>query len=714
MAKLTLLLALHNHQPEGNFDHVFRRGYDDCYRPVLDLIAAHPRLRLALHHSGTLLEWLDANQPAYLTDLRALVERGQVEVLGGGFYEPMLAVLPEADAQGQLALMSEFCAQRLGARPRGMWLAERVWEPALAETIARAGLGYTLVDDTHFRYAGMGGKLDGYYVTEKAGAAVAIFPIAKELRYAIPFMQVHETMQTLDTLLDAREGRDVILTYGDDGEKFGLWPETKAWVWDKGWLAGFFSRLEGSERVVTARPSDVLATTPASGRAYLPTASYEEMGEWALPPDAQQRYHEVRARLEAEHRFEDIRPFFRGGVWQAFLAKYPEANFMHKKMIWVSRKLAALPPSSSDTPDTAGARRDLYRAQCNCAYWHGLFGGLYLNYLRHAVYARLIAAEAVADRALGRERYTCVVDFDADLAPEVVLANPTLWVGIKPGAGGAFFELDARAACFQLANVLGRHPEAYHAKLREALRAQRDTGDAGQSPRSIHHLAKVKDPGLEELLHYDRNPRLGLIDHFLAPGSRVDELARSEHQERGDFAGAPYALVSAKAGVCELSRHGRVGDAGVTVDKTFRLEDGRLSCRWRLRADPAAGVAAAPIAALFVPELSLTLLAGDDAGRRYEAPGLPPADARMVSRGALEGIARLDLVDEWSRLRIALEAPGAAAFWRFPLETASQSEGGFERTYQGSVIAPVWTLSLEAGATREIDFHLTVSELQRA
>src|SRR5690348_961541 len=114
MGKLTLLLAFHNHQPDGNFDHVFRQGYDDCYRPLLDAIADHPRVRCALHHTGPLLEWLDANRPAYMTDLRALVARGQVEILGGAFYEPMLAVLPSADAAGQLAMMNDFCAERFG------------------------------------------------------------------------------------------------------------------------------------------------------------------------------------------------------------------------------------------------------------------------------------------------------------------------------------------------------------------------------------------------------------------------------------------------------------------------------------------------------------------------------------------------------------------------------------------------------------------------
>ena len=233
MSKLTLLLAFHNHQPQGNFDHVFAVGYDDCYRPLLDAIGEFPGIKVALHHTGPLLEWLDANRPAYLADLRALVARGQVEILGGGFYEPMLAVLPDEDAEGQLVMMSDFCQERFGARPRGMWLAERVWEPALAERIARAGLTFTLIDDTHFRYAGISDDLHGYYVTERAGWPLAIFPIEKELRYAIPFTPIDRTMEVLDGLRRRGGGKDMVVTYGDDGEKFGMWPHTKEWVWEK-------------------------------------------------------------------------------------------------------------------------------------------------------------------------------------------------------------------------------------------------------------------------------------------------------------------------------------------------------------------------------------------------------------------------------------------------------------------------------------------------
>src|SRR5262249_3864036 len=148
---------------------------------------------------------------------------------------------------------------------------------------------------------------------------------------------------------------------------------------------------------------EVLARRPPSGRVYLPTASYEEMGEWALPAAAQTRYHEVRHALEERNQLDLARPFLRGGIWQGFLAKDGAANLLHKQVILASDKVARAAERAPEKKDEiAVMTRELYRAQCNCSYWHGLFGGLYLNYLRDAVYRHLLVAEAFADAVAGR------------------------------------------------------------------------------------------------------------------------------------------------------------------------------------------------------------------------------------------------------------------------------------------------------------------------
>ncbi|HZS39707.1 MAG TPA: alpha-amylase/4-alpha-glucanotransferase domain-containing protein [Polyangia bacterium] len=703
---LQLLLAIHNHQPDGNFGHVFQQAYDDCYGPLVDALYEAPHMRVALHHTGALFEWIERERPQYFDKLRALVGRKQVELLGGGFYEPMLAVLPERDARGQIELMNDYIQTHFGARPEGMWLAERVWEPALAKLIADAGMKFTLVDDGHFRAAGLDGLLRGYYVTEKAGTPLAIFPIDKSLRDAIPFLKAWETLDVLERLrAETPAELDATVTYGDDGEKFGVWPKTKEWVWGQGWLREFHRLLgERRDKVNTVHFGEYLATHPPTGRVYLPTASYEEMGEWALPAQAQHTYLSVRQALADRDELDRARPFVRGGIWQGFLAKYPEANFMHKKMVLVSDKLErAQLKLGAGANALDHARRELYRAQCNCCYWHGLFGGLYLNYLRDTVYHHLIDAELAADRVLGEpERGVVVRDLDADLRPEIAAWTPELQVYVKPDRGGSVFELDYRPKRFNLLNVLGRREEGYHGKL---LAATQHKSGSDDGPVSIHDLVAVKSAGLEDLLVYDRFPRGAFIDHFLTDKVTLAEMQSGRHEEVGDFAAGAYELVSAQPKKIVLARRGSVWGHDVTIEKTLTLEGAELAARYKL------STRGGSLDLVFAPEVDLTLLAGDAPDRYYRVPGQELADRRLASCGELPQGAPLELVNEWDRFYVRVTASPEVALWRYPLETASQSEGGFERTYQSSVILPRFRASLAEGRDFEAVVTIAVKPL---
>ena len=121
--RISLALALHNHQPVGNFGWVFAEVYERAYEPMVAALERHPGVRLSLHYTGPLLQWLITERPSFLERLRALSERGQVEILGGGYYEPVLASLPERDRIGQLRRMADELDARFGGRPGGAWLA---------------------------------------------------------------------------------------------------------------------------------------------------------------------------------------------------------------------------------------------------------------------------------------------------------------------------------------------------------------------------------------------------------------------------------------------------------------------------------------------------------------------------------------------------------------------------------------------------------------
>ena len=137
---LRLVLVFHNHQPIGNFDGVFEQAYQDSYRPFLDVFERYEQLKIAIHTSGSLMEWLDANHPEYVDRLAALVAAGRSEIVGGAYFEPILSMIPSRDRVGQISTYSRWLQQRLGAKIRGMWMPERVWEQSMASDLVQPAL----------------------------------------------------------------------------------------------------------------------------------------------------------------------------------------------------------------------------------------------------------------------------------------------------------------------------------------------------------------------------------------------------------------------------------------------------------------------------------------------------------------------------------------------------------------------------------------------
>ncbi len=697
-----LLFVLHAHQPTGNVEKVFEQAHDACYAPIVGMIERFPAVRMALHFSGPLLEWIESRRADTIALLRGLASRGQVEIVGGGWQEPMLSSIPPRDALGQLRLMRYECARLFGAMPRGMWLAERAWAPDLPAVIREAGYEWTLVDDTHLRFAGiLDGEICGWWATEKWGKMLAVFPIARSLRYAIPFREPEETVRLLAT----RPGSS--WTYGDDAEKFGLWPGTREWVWDKGWLERFMSCIasaQDSGALRTEHPSRVMATEPSSGRIYLPTCSYHEMGEWSLPAAAGIRLAGVVRRIREAGMEEEAGPFVRGGYWDGFLAKYPESNFMHKHMLRVSDKVARaeqrdLRSGLGAAGGTASeARRELYRSQTNCAYWHGLFGGLYLPHLRRALWLHMLRAENLVDPEPegGIRLTTCDLDCDGD--EEIVVETGKAIFTAAPSQGGCLIEAIHRPTCLNLVDTMARRPEIYHSV--ESSHA--GDGRGGEERlASIHDIDRTLGRDLERKLVYDAVPRRGFQEMILPAGADPSGLESRTCPVLADLASCRWRAGEASAGD---------GKARIALETEVSLPGGRLrvSKRYVIRADEArvgTGYALSwdgerPLDAILAVAWNLNLLAGD-APDRYHVILDPPIDLGpgeriLASRGSWPRVARWALVDEYERVRVTIETSPVCTMHRHPVETVSQSEDGFQLTYQGTCMTCAWPLGIES------------------
>ncbi|MFO7905824.1 MAG: alpha-amylase/4-alpha-glucanotransferase domain-containing protein [Pirellulaceae bacterium] len=698
---LRFCFALHNHQPIGNFDHVFEQAYQDSYLPFLEVFEPFDALRISLHTSGPLLEWLDAQHPEYLDRVARLAAAGRIEIIGGAYYEPILTMIPPRDRIGQIERYSKWVESRLNANVQGMWMPERVWEQSLTSSVADAGIKYTILDDFHFKNAGLfTDQLHGYYLTEDDGRLLRVFPGSEQLRYLIPFSSPQDTIDYLRDI--ANRFANTVVVFGDDGEKFGTWPDTKQHVYGEGWLRSFFELLVANQEWLrTCTLSEGAAATTPWGRIYLPDASYREMTEWALPAERQLEYDDLAREMREDPRWSRVKQFIRGGFWRNFKARYPEAHEMYARMLMVSRRLAAVEERGGEGEPLDWARQCLYRAQCNCAYWHGAFGGIYLPHLRNAVYEQMIAADNLLDQVEEKEEAwieTTVDDFNLDARQEVRLANDQLVSLIAPASGGQMYELDVRSICHNLLATLARRPEAYHRRV-AAGQQQDDQGCA-----SIHDRVVFKQDGLEDRLHYDHYVRKSLLDRFYSLDASLESVRQDTAVDEGDFLGSPYETrLRRKPGRVQvlLSRDGHASGVPLRLTKGITAESGSstLSIAYLLEGLPADR----PLH--FGVEFNFAGLPSHAEDRFFYHKGTERL-GELHTELDLHDAEDLCVTDQWLGIDVRMIADQPTSWWTFPVETVSQSEGGFELVHQSVVVQPHWFVKGDAQGRWSVNIEL--------
>jgi hypothetical protein len=748
MKKLKFAFAIHNHQPIGNFEHVFEYAYTHSYLPFLEVLERHPHFKITLHFSGILLEWIKNHHPETLDKIKALVKKNQVEMMTGGYYEPILCAIPDCDKIGQIQKLSEFLQEEFNTNPVGMWLAERVWEPHLPKPISEAGVKYTIVDDSHFKYSGLTEEqLLGYFITEEQGHSLNLFSSSKFLRYSIPFKEPAEIIKYFRKI--ASEDGNNLIVYGDDGEKFGVWPDTYKHCYKDRWIERFFEEIEkNKDWIELIHLKDALKTLLPKGRIYLPTASYQEMSQWSLPAKAFQEYEEFEHILKEKDLYERFGIFVRGGFWRNFLAKYPEANNMHKKMLLISDKIRKIERSEIQRIESSPknkvekanelvlsrAKDELWKGQCNCPYWHGVFGGLYLPHLRSAIYQHLIQAEKVVDElapyhlvqglAHPKKNWTDyqILDFDKDGQDELLVHTSILGLYFSLASGGSLFELDYKPKSVNFLDTLTRREEGYHKKLWELK--EKSQAPENEQVTSIHDQVLTKEEGLEKYLTYDWYRRASLIDHFLGEHTKLEDFTTCQYPEQGDFVNQPYLhkIEKDNDGLnVTLYRDGYVwiGEkrAPITVAKRILVKPNSpdLDIFYLLINNHLERVNL-----WFGVEFNFAMLSGDDENRFYyvkdvnqvaHTKGHEIKGKRLASVGNAGKAFDFGITDQYLKLDINFKLDQPSQLWHFPIYTVSLSEAGFEKVYQSSVLFPHWKLTLAPEETWQLKIVNKITDL---
>ncbi len=663
---VSLLFGVHAHQPVGNFPEVLIDAHLRCYKPFLQVLYRYPDFHFSVHFSGWLLDFLIKHYPEDMVLLQEMVARKQVELFGAGDTEPVLAVIPNRDRLGQIETFSNKLEEKFGQRPQGAWLTERVWESTVIPALADCGIRYVIVDDYHFLCAGKTyAELNGYFTTEEDAHTLDLFPISEMLRYKFPFSPVDETIAYLETLADSSQtdaGNAAI--YFDDIEKFGIWPETYQWVYEKGWLEQFIQRVLASPKISTQHYRDFHTIEKTRGIVYLPTTSYIEMNEWTLPVESANAYAGLIKQAQSSGWYEQKKAFLRGGIWKNFFSRYPESNWMHKRMLGLSERLARLPVKQQ----TKEMQKKLYQSQANDAYWHGLFGGLYLPHLRRAVYSNIVELEAMLDTCNPRLAYF-TEDTDFDGVEETFLQNGIVQAVVKLDGTASICELDAYILKHNFGDTLRRQVECYYKKIQPGKQSSfnHEVSGIASAHDRINYKHEINAADIEAD-NYPQGMFIDQLDSVYVVGYQYESLTTKS--------------INFQAKV--TSRH---------INKKIELEHNRLNVSYCFTSKKRS---------VFRTEINLAMPSCDGMGGRYIYQGKIPGGFGQPLK--LTKMTEITLDDDTLKGNIVLKTSLPVLFYAQPHFTVSQSESGFEKIMQAVKLILEWpTTDQELVITLEIN-----------
>lgn len=662
--KIPFLFGIHCHQPAENFYNVVDWAINESYAPFIEVALKNKKFKFSAHYSGWLLEYIRTHREDVFNNLKKINDEGRVEFFAGGFYEPILSAIPSDDRKGQVKMLIDYIDNYFGQKPAGLWLTERVWDPAVIPDMAEIGIKNIIVDDYHLIAAGFPKEsLTGYFTTEQDGCLVNIFPIDMGLRYLTPFKPQEEVIKHI---LDAKNRNVKLISCFDDGEKFGVWPNTYDWVYTKGWLKNFIKAISSEKEIEFMHYEEAVQKVKPSGHVYLPITSYEEMGQWSLFADIAEKFEEIKEYLKSSPFNQDIEQFLKGSVWKNFLVKYPESNRLHKRTV----DLSVRGRKYKNNPEFKDL---LYRSQCNDSLWHGVFGGLYLPNLRNNAWAPLIQAEAMYEK-LENMKLPLVeqpADIDRNGYEEVYTRGKEFNCLFETRDFGQLTAVELKDKNFNLLNVISRKKEAYHAKLLKNIKPRQENKQEGTA--SIHDMEYSITPEEADRIIYDWYNKNCFVDHFMDK-FQLETFEKCSFREFSDFTNQPADSVEVKDNNILFKRSGGIyinnEKINTQMEKSYTLNNNAVDFNIKAKA-------AKKVECDYSCEFNFHFA---------DISQITINNKEFTEHGTIKA-KKFEIYDKYLNKKIAIEVEKEIEFIYFTLYTVSQSEMGIDLTVQGITVA---------------------------
>ncbi len=676
MSKVKLIFGTCNTVPSGEAEYLFEDAYQKAFKPFLTAIYNHPEIKTTLFYSGPLLEWLEKRHPEFHTVLGELMSGKAIEILGGGYWEPMLPMIPAPDRVGQIEVMTTYLRKKFGKRSRGSWITSQIWEAHLASSLRSSGMAYVFLSERAFP------ALPDFHsyspvIAEDQGKTVIIFPVMDTL--SDRFLKVPPE-HILDSLrnLEPSEDKEIVVSLIINGLNLGG-EGTNSVCYGEKWLERFFEAVgNASDWLECVHPGRYLRSARFSrAKVYVPGPTYDSLMRWSRSDtrdgngiNGNNREGSSAAAPAAATK---ARP---QAFYRDFLTKYRESGLLYAKMMYIEVLTNQL---RGDKYRKKNAKEELWKGQEHYAYWHGPTGGIYNSRLRHAAYGALLEAEkATRERGIFKAALTAL-DFDMDGDKEF-LYNGLSFNAYVHTVGGALFELDYLPVSRNYMATFSRYPEDYHPP------ATREQG-------------------------YDDYPRHSFLDHILHPDDGPDTFQKSAFNRRSPFPGRRYEpkdVVRDQPRVT-LTCKGPVNGSGdvLEIQKTYRFRRSTMDVEYTLRN-------LTPRSLSFPWGTEINLALGDEASKRpVFLNSEEPIGEFADDRGEDSDISSWLILDAERDVIMQFQLSEPGDLWRFPVYADYRVGRELRRNYQSSFFMPRWNVVIPPLESRNFKINMRIGRIKK-
>lgn len=145
------------------------------------------KVRFSIFMDGPTLEAAGkAARPLMFGKFKKAIEEDYLEILGGGFYDPMLPLFPSELQSLQLEEHRKLLWKHFGIEPSGYFNSSMVWEMEMTELLEKNRFEYALVQESALQDAlGRTTPISGWFSVEDKGSFLRVVPVSESLSKAI-------------------------------------------------------------------------------------------------------------------------------------------------------------------------------------------------------------------------------------------------------------------------------------------------------------------------------------------------------------------------------------------------------------------------------------------------------------------------------------------------------------------------------------------------